>query len=68
MSQRVDILSWTITRRTCWRSKRSSVDPSFNLVRASSAAPRCKEVLRCDFALILLDVAMPDLDGYETAS
>ena len=42
-------------------------DPAYHLVRAGSGRQALKEVLRCDFALILLDVAMPDLDGYETA-
>src|SRR5262245_31678581 len=42
-------------------------DLDFNLVTADSgdAALRC--VLSQDFALILLDVEMPGLDGYETA-
>jgi signal transduction histidine kinase len=38
------------------------------LVRASSGRAALREVLGRDFALILLDVAMPDLDGYETAA
>jgi signal transduction histidine kinase len=36
------------------------------LVRASSGAEALKAVLKDDFALILMDVAMPDMDGYET--
>ncbi len=36
------------------------------LVRAGSGAEALKAVLREEFALILMDVAMPDLDGYET--
>jgi signal transduction histidine kinase len=43
-------------------------DPAYHHVRARSGRDALKEVLRRDFALILLDVAMPDLDGYETAS
>jgi signal transduction histidine kinase len=43
------------------------VDPAYSLVRASSGLVALREVLKRDFALILLDVAMPDLDGYETA-
>src|SRR6185295_5894971 len=42
-------------------------DLEFNIVTANSG----KEALRCllkqDFALILLDVEMPGLDGFETA-
>jgi signal transduction histidine kinase len=43
-------------------------DPAYRLVRAGSGRDALREVLRHDFALILLDVAMPDLDGYETAA
>ena len=43
-------------------------DESYNLVRARSGRDALREVLARDFAIILLDVAMPDLDGYETAS
>jgi signal transduction histidine kinase len=42
--------------------------PDYRLVRASSGRDALRQVLARDFALILLDVAMPDLDGYETAT
>jgi signal transduction histidine kinase len=42
-------------------------DPAYRLVRVTSGRAALREVLRGDFALILLDVAMPDMDGYETA-
>ena len=67
MSQRVDILLVDDHEENLLALEAILVDPSFNLVRASSGRAALKEVLRCDFALILLDVAMPDLDGYETA-
>ena len=43
-------------------------DPSYRLVRAKSGREALKEVLDQDFALILLDVVMPGVDGYETAT
>ena len=43
-------------------------DPAYRLVRAKSGREALKEVLDQDFALILLDVVMPDVDGYETAT
>jgi signal transduction histidine kinase len=43
-------------------------DPGYRLVRAKSGRDALREVLDQDFALILLDVVMPGVDGYETAT
>jgi signal transduction histidine kinase/DNA-binding response OmpR family regulator len=39
-----------------------------NLVMVQSGAQALREVLEREFAVILLDVNMPDIDGFETAS
>ena len=43
-------------------------DLGHSLVRAESGADALKRLLDDEFALILLDVQMPGMDGYETAS
>jgi signal transduction histidine kinase/DNA-binding response OmpR family regulator len=43
-------------------------DLGHELVFARSGAEALKEVLRTEFACILLDVNMPDIDGFETAN
>jgi signal transduction histidine kinase len=42
--------------------------PSYELVCARSGAEALKHVLKTEFAAILLDVNMPDIDGFETAT
>ncbi len=42
--------------------------PGHNLVSANSGKQALKHVLDQEFAVILLDVQMPEMDGYETAS
>ena len=39
-----------------------------NLVLASSGERALREMLRVEFALVILDVRMPDMDGYEAAT
>ncbi len=41
--------------------------PERNLVHSSSGADALRRLLNDDFAVVLLDVRMPDLDGFETA-
>jgi signal transduction histidine kinase len=67
MTERVDILLVDDHEENLLALEAILVNSSYNLVRASSGRAALKEVLKHDFALILLDVAMPDLDGYETA-
>ncbi len=67
MTQQVDILLVDDHEENLLALEAILVEPAYNLVRARSGRAALKEVLSCDFALILLDVAMPDLDGYETA-
>jgi len=42
-------------------------NPAYNFVRAYSGEEALRELLKRDFAVILMDVRMPGMDGFETA-
>jgi PAS domain S-box-containing protein len=42
-------------------------DPTYNVVTAATGAEALKKILKHDFAMVLLDVLMPAMDGFETA-
>ena len=44
------------------------LDPIAEVVCSPSGRDALRQLLRDEFAVILLDVFMPDLDGYETAA
>ncbi|HEX6974615.1 MAG TPA: response regulator [Vicinamibacterales bacterium] len=67
MSESVDILLVDDHEENLLALEAILTEPTYRLVRAHSGREALREVLKADFALILLDVAMPDLDGYETA-
>lgn len=43
-------------------------DLGYQLVRAHSGREALRQLLNREFALVLLDAAMPEMDGYETAA
>ncbi|MGZ8467012.1 MAG: response regulator [Candidatus Binatia bacterium] len=42
--------------------------PGRNIVTARSGADALRELMRQEFAVMLLDVRMPEMDGFETAT
>src|SRR6266540_3195812 len=42
--------------------------PDRNVVPAGSGKEALRQILKSDFALILLDIRMPEMDGFETAT
>ncbi len=64
----VSILVVDDDSRSLYALERTLSQSGLNIVTARSGEEALKRLLREDFALILLDIRMPGMDGYETAS
>ena len=60
--------SSTTAPRSCWRSSVVLAELGVNVVAAASGREALRWLLRREFAVILLDVNMPGMDGFETAA
>src|SRR5258708_957553 len=67
MSHRVNILLVDDNPEGLIALKAVLSNPQYNLICASSGAEALRHVLSHDFAVILLDVQLTDMDGFETA-
>jgi PAS domain S-box-containing protein len=67
-AERVNILIVDDHPETLLAMESLLADLGQNLVTADSGRSALRHLLRLDFALILLDVQMSDLDGFETAT
>ena len=65
---RVDVLTVDDTPANLRSLEALMADLGANIIPASSGDEALRLLLERDFALILLDVQMPGMDGYETAS
>lgn len=64
----VDILLVDDTPENLFASEAILENPDYNLIKASSGEEALKYLLKNEVAVILLDVMMPGLDGFQTAS
>ncbi|MEO8380785.1 MAG: ATP-binding protein [Acidobacteriota bacterium] len=66
--ERVNILLVDDQRNNLLALESILAESGENLVMAESGSAALRHLLQMDFAVVLLDVQMPDLDGFETAN
>ena len=64
----INILSIDDDTRHLEVVERLLTSPTCNVVSVTSGTEALRQILKSDFALILLDVSMPDMDGFEVAT
>ncbi|MBW0435679.1 histidine kinase dimerization/phosphoacceptor domain -containing protein [Leptospira yasudae] len=69
MESRVKILIVDDNQDNLWVMEKILANPELDLIKASSGEEALKALLNpVDFALIFMDIYMPGMDGFETAS
>lgn len=68
MSERVNVLLVDDRPEGLVTLEAVLANPEYNLIKANSGMEALSHVLNHEFAVILMDVQMPEMDGFETAS